>query len=282
MMLTSMIGTIIGHTPKPATVDSLAEDFERLGVSKGMTVLVHSSLKSIGWVCGGAGAVILALQQVLTEEGTLVMPAQSTGLSEPSRWMNPPVPEDWWKTIRQTMPPFHPDMTPATGVGLIPETFRKFPGVIRSDHPSVSFAAWGAKARELMIPHPLAPGLGDGSPLGRIYEAGGFVLLIGVTHEVNTSLHLAEYRASFQGKRNLRHGVPIMVDGHRTWHEYDDLDIHDEDFDVLGEAYELQSNEVHIGQVGQATTRLLPQRSLVEFAVAWMTANRRIAMQGKA
>jgi len=276
-----MIDAIIGKSPKPATVDSLAEDFERLGVSKGMTVLVHSSLKSIGWVCGGAGAVILSLQQVLTEEGTLVMPTQSTWLSEPSRWRNPPVPEDWWETIRQTMPPFHPEMTPASGVGIIPETFRKFPGVIRSDHAAASFAAWGAKARELMIPHPLAPGLGDDSPLGRLYEAGGFVLLIGVTHQVNTSLHLAEYRASFHGKRDLRYGVPILVDGHRKWHEYDDLDLHDEDFAAIGEAYELNSGEVRIGHVGQATSRFLPQRSIVDFAVTWMSANRRFAKQGQ-
>ena len=82
----------------PATVPSLAADFAALGVQPGMVLIVHSSLKSLGWVNGGAVAVILALEQVLGAEGTLVMPTHSADNSDPAHWENPPVPESWWQT----------------------------------------------------------------------------------------------------------------------------------------------------------------------------------------
>ena len=95
-------GQVVHKTETPVTVESLQADFEVLGIEKGMTLLVHSSLSAMGWVCGGPVAVIIALQEVLGETGTLVMPTHSTDLSEPSQWENPPVPESWWQTIRDT------------------------------------------------------------------------------------------------------------------------------------------------------------------------------------
>src|SRR5512146_2871888 len=87
----------------PRTRESLAHDFRTLGVEPGMVVIVHSSLSAIGWVCGGAVAVIQALLDVLTPLGTLVMPAHSGELSDPAQWHHPPVPESWWSVIRETM-----------------------------------------------------------------------------------------------------------------------------------------------------------------------------------
>lgn len=92
---------IINATPEPRTRQGLARGFRALGVEPGMTVLAHSSLASLGWVCGGPVAVVQALMDAVSPVGTLVMPAHSGNLSEPSNWRNPPVPENGvrvWKT----------------------------------------------------------------------------------------------------------------------------------------------------------------------------------------
>lgn len=108
------------------TVQTLAADFRRLGVKAGMTILLHSSFKSLGqWVAGGPVAVILALEEVLGESGTLVMPTHSSDLTDPAGWSNPPVPEAWWQSIREQMPAYDPDLTQLRGMGVIPDCFRK-------------------------------------------------------------------------------------------------------------------------------------------------------------
>src|SRR4051812_34374634 len=101
----------------PATVPSLISDFAALGVRSGMVLVVHSSLKSLRWVNGGPVAVILGLEEVLGPAGTLVMPTHSADNSDPSNWKNPPVPESWWQTIRDTMPAYDPALTPTFRMG---------------------------------------------------------------------------------------------------------------------------------------------------------------------
>src|SRR5215467_6186758 len=186
---------IVHATPAPRTRESLANDLRQLGVMVGMTIIVHSSMSSLGWVSGGPVAMVQALMDVVTEAGTIVMPTQTGEYSDPAQWENPPVPQAWWQIIRETMPAFDPLITPATFMGRTVEVFRTWPGALRSNHPIVSFAAWGRHAQYITAGHTLEYGLGEGSPLGRIYDLDGWVLLLGVGYDSNTSFHLAEYRA---------------------------------------------------------------------------------------
>ncbi len=172
--------TIINKTNLPNTVSSLVNDFKSIGIKEGMTLLVHSSLSSLGWVCGGPVAVILALEEVLTVNGTLIMPTHSSDYSDPAEWCNPPVPETWWDIIRNEMPLFDKNLTPTREMGKIAETFRKQNGVIRSNHPGLSFAAWGRNKEYILQDEHYDFSLNEKSPLGRIYELNGNILLLGV------------------------------------------------------------------------------------------------------
>jgi aminoglycoside 3-N-acetyltransferase len=259
---------IITTTPEPRTRQSLAADLRKLGVAPGMTLLVHSSLSSLGWVNGGPIAVIQAFADVLTPEGTLVMPTHSGDLSDPALWENPPVPEPWWAIIRDTMPPFDPVSTPTRGMGRIPEIFRSMPGVLRSYHPSMSFAAIGPHAKTITANHPLDYPLGEESPLARIYDLDGWILLLGVGYDSNTSFHLAEYRLPNPPREQL--GAPLLKAGKHTWTAYQDVKLNADPFKELGERFELET-AILKGQVGSATCRLFHQRYAVDFALQWMS-----------
>lgn len=117
-------------TPSPRTRQTLANDLRQLEMTPEMTVLVHSSLSSLGWVCGGPITVVQVLMDVVTATGTLVMPTHSADYSDPAQWQAPPVPDDWWSIIRETMPAFDPQVTPTRGMGQIVEVFRTWPVVL--------------------------------------------------------------------------------------------------------------------------------------------------------
>ncbi len=158
------------------TKDDITRGLRELGLDRGMDVLVHSSLSSFGYVEGGADAVIDALLETVGDEGTVLVPTL-TG-SEALSPANPPF--------------FDPDETPCW-TGLVPETFRRRPEAVRSLHPTHSVAAIGPKAREYTVGHefcitPCAPD----SPYGRLVDAGGYILFLGVTLACNTTFHYVE------------------------------------------------------------------------------------------
>jgi len=264
---------VIDGSEQPATRDSLVADLRTLGVASGMTVMAHVALSRIGYVAGGAHTVVLALLDAVGESGTLVMPTHSTDLTDPADWSNPPVPAEWTATIRDAMPAYHPTMTPTRQMGAVVECFRHVPRVVRSDHPTVSAAAVGPNATLVTADHELRDGLGARSPQGRLYELDGHVLLVGVTHANNTSLHLAERRSAPASARWRPQSSPLLVAGERRWATYECLDDDPSDFGSIGDAFGGSGLE-RTGPVGAGVGRLMRSRDVVDFAESWMNDHR--------
>ncbi|MFP4187574.1 MAG: aminoglycoside N(3)-acetyltransferase [Acholeplasmataceae bacterium] len=263
--------TVIERTERPNTIGTLKKDLISLGLKTGDRVIVHTSLSRIGWISGGAVAYIDALLEVVGPNGTVVMPTQTADNSDPAAWGNPPVPKNWIPTIARTTPAFDADKTPTRGMGRVPEVFRKYPGAIRSNHPTDSFAALGKDARSLTQHHALSPGFGLDSPLGYLYLNQGKILLTGVGYDTCTALHLAECLSGVVPKRKLK--TAMMEQGKRIWRTFSDYDYDSDDFPLLGKAYE-RERRVAKRSLGMAETRLIDLADLIDFAVIWMRKKR--------
>jgi aminoglycoside 3-N-acetyltransferase len=269
----------VSGTDAPRTRSSLAADLRELGLAPGCTVLVHCSLRSLGWVVGGAQAVVLALLDVLGPRGTIVVPTQSGDISDPRSWAHPPIPEHWWPVVRAEMPPFDPARTPSSHMGLVAEAVRTWPGALRSDHPICSFAALGAAAGRVVDVHDLDCSLGERSPLGTLDELARSsdvrVLFLGTTWGTCTAFHLAEYRQ--QDPPRIVNGRPVATpDGGQRWVEYTDIDLDERDFDRVGAAFEATGTTL-TGPVGSAPCRLFALAEGVAFARQWLAENRATA-----
>jgi aminoglycoside 3-N-acetyltransferase len=268
------IKSIINKTKTPNTISSLKKDFIKLGVSPGNIILMHSSLSKLGWTVGGPVAVLESLMEILTTEGTLVIPSFTYDNNEPSNWQNPPVPKPWWEIIRKEMPAFHPDKSITTQMGIIAETFRKFPNVSRSSHPHCSFTAWGKYAKFITNNHALFPTYGDESPLAKVYQLQGKILLLGVNHESNTSLHYAEYKSNLPIMIKENKGAAIVQNSNRKWVQWEEMAYSSIDFMDVGLEYEKSIGYIP-QKVGKAETRFLSQPVLVDFAIEWFKKHRK-------
>jgi aminoglycoside 3-N-acetyltransferase len=249
--------------PLPNTFESLRQELSDLGMHPGMTVMVHSSLSKVGWTVGGPVTIIRALLDVLGPAGTLVMPAESPEVSDPSTWNNDRVNVDWHDTIRAHLPVFDPLTTP-TSMGAIPEAFRTFPGTLRSNHPLVSVCANGRLATQITKHHALAFCEGKGTPFEKLYTLDAHTLLLGVGFNRCTSLHYAE--SLVPARRTTVSRFPIMQNGERVWVETPDMapdnDVH---FPIAGRQF-AANRTMSTGRIGSADAMLFSTRDLVDFA----------------
>lgn len=255
---------------KPDISHALAET----GVTRGQTIMVHTSLSALGFVCGGAQTVIEALLEAVGEEGTIMMPTQSWKNLDPTAGVHWEEPEEWWQIIRDNWPAYDKAITPTNTMGATAEMFRTWPGAVRSNHPARSVAAWGKQADYLTRDHDLSNIFGEGSPIGKLYELDGYVLLIGVGYDKNTSLHLADVRAEYPGKHNCTEHSAVMEDGRRVWKAYDTLFVDGEDFGEIGNAFEKACTVKRV-PLGNGEIAFMRQRELVDFAVQWIEKNRK-------
>jgi len=254
----------------------LARDFEAIGVKAGQVLLVHCSMRRIGWIEGGAHAVVSAVRDVLGEAGTVVVPTETADNSDTSRihqHRTTGLTDAQVNQYRHGMLPFDPAVTPSTGMGRVAEAVRTTSGAERSAHPQSSFAALGAKATQVISNHQLDCHLGESSPLARLYDLDAKILLLGVGYESCTAFHLGEYRYCPDPPRRTYRCV-VSISGVAQWIEYEDVVLDDRDFASIGTEIETFGSPAR-GTVGAADSRLVSLVQAADLATAWFRANRR-------
>jgi aminoglycoside 3-N-acetyltransferase len=252
----------------------IAHDLAELGVSPGDTVMLHASVGAIGWIVGGPEEVLGAVSDVLGERGTLMM---YTG------WEGSPYDiivgaSELPPSLLEMWPAYDPTTSRAMHAwSVLTEYLRTSLGAHRSGHPDSSFAAIGANADELMRDHPLQYGMGPHSPLAKLCESHGKVLLLGAPLSSITLLHHAEHLANVQGKEVVHYKMPILQDGTKTWVDIEEFattgcfpwrgptDL----FEAIVREY-IQEGRGSIGSVGAASSYLFDAKDLVAFAVDWI------------
>ena len=150
--------------------EHLKQHLKEMGLSHTDSIMVHSSMKSIGAVEGGADTVVDAFMEYFGE-GLFMTPTHT------------------WAQMSREYATFDPKTEPAC-VGIIPNVFRIREGVVRSLHPTHSIAAYGRGAQEYIkgeenATTPCPPG----GCWDRLREIDAKILLLGVTHARNTYIH---------------------------------------------------------------------------------------------
>lgn len=262
-------------TRTPATRTGLREDLRRLGLEEGDLVMVHAGLRSLGPVLGGVNTVVQALQDAVGSRGTLMAYLD---------WELGVEPEDFEDArLRDEIPTFDKRTARATrDHGILAETLRTWPGAVRSDHPDAGMVAIGARAEWLCADHSFHYGYGPGSPLARLVEAGGKVLMLGAPLETLTILHHAEHLADLPGKRVIRYQRPLLVGGERRWVDFEEFDTREpvtdalrassvDPFTRIGEQC-LAEGIGCSGSVARAVSHLFDARRLLRRGIEWLEA----------
>ena len=209
---------------------------------RGAVLVVHTAFSRVGPLEGGPLALIGALRDTLGDDGTLVMPSMSDDDEHP----------------------FDAGSTECRGMGVVANTFWRLPGVLRSDSPH-AFAAIGRAADAITRPHPPDVPHGLDSPVGHAWELDGQVLLLGVGHDANTTMHLAENLAG------VRYGVAkyalVTQHGRPTRVDYREVDHCCANFAQMDEWLESRSQQRR-GRVGNSEARLANSRDIVDAALA--------------
>jgi aminoglycoside 3-N-acetyltransferase len=234
------------------TREQLAADLSRLGLQSRDVVFFHSSLKSLGWVDGGAEAVIDAFLDVVGPEGLIIVPTLTATLAEGD----------------STRFAFDPSETPSR-VGRITDALWRRPNARRSGHPTHSIAAIGRRAEELVRGHEHTSTFGQDGPYRRYVDWGAKILFLGVDFRCNTTLHAIEdwldlpYLQTAQARVKGPDGQPRVADVTKS--PLGDRDFYRQNSKVerlLG-----KSGLVRRGKVAEADARWLPSQEMVEVVV---------------
>lgn len=190
------------HSRSRVTKSDLLNALRLLGVRRGDSVAFHASMSAFGWVEGAADTLIDSMLEAIGPEGTLLAPTLTYAANQ-----------------GPDSPPQFDARTSPSVTGRVPETLRMRPNVVRSLHPTHSWTAVGAKAREMTAGHEDSPSpCGEKSPLGKLVRDGGKVLLLGVDIYNLTFIHYCEEAAGapYHLQEEPTHVVMLDNEGERV------------------------------------------------------------------
>ena len=258
--------------------EQLANDLRTLGIEAGDTMMLHASVRAVGEVAGGPDQIHLALKDVLTAQGTLIMYASCPRYYDEVGSGN--LTKEQEAEILEKLPAFDPiTARSARDNGALVELFRTYPGSRVNRHVA-RFVVWGKRADSLISEQPWNYAFGLRSPLDRFLGLDGKILLLGSDHDAVTFLHYVEHVAEIPNKRIRRFQVPVLDDGRRAWRSMEEFDTSgdgalanwpDRFFAKIVDAY-LAATGNQGGRVGNALSYILRARGLLDFALPLMQA----------
>lgn len=249
-----------------STKEDIKRQLEAIGIQKGMLLMIQGDIKNLGYICGGAQALLEAIMDCIGFEGTIVMPSFTPDVLDPACMKNLCIDKENWEYVRKESMPFDKKLSaPNKEDELVLQLLRN-DGVVRSYHPNYSFVAWGKYAKIICDKHALHFGLSKDSPLGRIYELNGFVLMLGKDYKDCTMFHLAHYNGDTLPIKIVT--APIEKNNKLNWKDMLDLDLNDEGFDIIGEIME-ERKIVRSMYIGTGQCRLYSSREAVNIATSY-------------
>ncbi len=260
---------VIEKTEKPYSKEDIVEGLKKLGVKKDSCLEVHTSLSSFGYLVNKAYDVCDALLEIVTE-GVIIMPAHTSEQSDPKFWINPPVPKEWVKIINEKRRPFDRKIFIPERIGLTPQVFLHYPGVLRTNHPQVSLSVLNRTADPSWLEH----SLDDRdfiNPLYKLTQNNGKIIFMGTDFHTCTSVHLSEQFSPYAKIQNYKN--KIVTDEGKVeekaviYYEYDDEMV--DNFKEISERYiQKYQNTKHYRQVkiGLATVTMIDALKLYDLA----------------
>jgi aminoglycoside 3-N-acetyltransferase len=260
------------------SIEELANDFRKLGIAAGDTVMLHASVRAVGEVAGDPDAIHLALKSALTPEGTLMMYASCPRFYDEVGRGNLTMEQE--RELHQKLPAFDP-LTARSDRdnGILVEFLRTFPGS-HVNHHVARFVCWGKQTEYLLASQPWNYAFGADSALERFLLLDGKIVLLGSDHDAVTFLHYVEHIVDIPGKRVARYQVPVMENGCRVWRAMEEFDTSgdgahanwpDRFFAKIVDSL-LVKTENNGALVGNAMTHILSARELLDFALPVMEA----------
>lgn len=271
-----MIGGMASDIPSYSTRSSLRDDLTRIGLNAGDTVMVHAAMSKVGPMLNGPDALSTALLDVIGPEGTLLVYTSWDSVHDDLLDDDGRVLAEW----RDHVPGFDPQASRAVRMnGVIAEFVRTMPGARRSGNPGASVAAIGKLADWITADHPQDYGYGEGSPLAKLIEANGCILMVGAPWDTMTLIHHADHLADLPAKRLVRYEVPFAAGAAKTWRFMEQFDTTEPVVEGLPENYIEQIVTAYVasgsgreGMIGLAPSLLVDARPMLAFAIAWLEA----------